>query len=74
MKVKFTLAISLLIFLLADSAFSQTTVPGTSRNFELVGHNSFFDRGLNAAEINGIGFLEGNSNLGDAVRLDAAPL
>jgi hypothetical protein len=28
--------------------------------------------GPNAAEINGIGFLEGNSNLGDAVRLDAA--
>jgi hypothetical protein len=26
--------------------------------------------GLNAAEVNGIGFLEGNSNLGDALRLD----
>src|SRR5260370_33683291 len=49
MKLKFTLAISLLIFLLANSAFSQTTVPGTSRNFQLVGHNSLFDRGLNAA-------------------------
>jgi len=52
MKLKFTLAISLislLIFMLADSAFSQRTVPGTSLNFELVGQNPLFDRGLNAA-------------------------
>ncbi len=52
MKFKFTLAISLislLIFMLADSAFSQRTVPGTSLNFELVGQNPLFDRGLNAA-------------------------
>jgi hypothetical protein len=49
MKLRFALAISLLAFSFENTAIGQANTPGTTQNFQLVGHNSLFGRGLNAA-------------------------
>src|SRR5713101_7321021 len=54
-QLRFAVASSLLLFLFAISARSDVGVgpgggtPGTSQNFQLVGSNTLFNRGMNAA-------------------------
>src|SRR5690349_338899 len=55
MKLRFGVASSILLFLFAIEAKSDVGVgpgggtPGTSQNFQLVGSNPLFNRGMNAA-------------------------
>ncbi len=49
MKLRIALAIFLLGFMFEKTAIGQANAPGTSQNFQLVGHNALFNRGLNAA-------------------------
>ena len=55
LNLKFAIAVSVLVLVFAISAASDTGVgpgggtPGTSQNFQLVGSNPLFNRGMNAA-------------------------
>src|SRR5215471_7253420 len=55
LNLKFAIAVSVLLLVLAISAASDIGVgpgcgtPGTSQNFQLVGSNPLFNRGMNAA-------------------------
>jgi hypothetical protein len=49
MKSRFTIVLAAICTVIAGTGLLHATTPGTSKNVQLVGHNPFFGRGMNAA-------------------------
>src|SRR6266852_5298431 len=57
MKSRFMIVLATISIVLAGTGLLNATTPGTSNNLQLVGENSLFGRGMNAAAANYKNFL-----------------